>query len=502
MNLYNLNKNKSFDIRKFDNYFILIIVFLGSFFVSLSYPIYNDDAFITLRYVKNLVTWKEIAYNPGERILGTTTPLFMFITAIPAYLGLDVIFSAKLLCSLSLALSNILILLLFQKIWNTPASLAIAVAYTFNPSIYNHWGNEIPLFFFILLLCMWLLVNGRFVVAGVASGLLYLCRGEGILLTNILFCFLLFDYRKQIRSVMNFKSPTVQFIIPCIVIIGGWSIFSYLYFGAIFPNTLGIKRLQALYGGEMFHSYLSGLKQIVISHSRGEIFEAFAWCFLPLLVTGSFPFLISLKNSMVLKIIFLFIFLQIVGYIILNVPGNYGWYYSSLCFLESILIGGFVFSPMLFIRHEKLFRRNLLIVLQICFFLLVVQLFYHANRNPYFEQRYILYRKTSELLNQRLSYDSKILVNEIGILGYYLPCKVYDTFGLVHNKMPRDYNFLSLKFFIETIVPDFVVTYYINKNQRREFKAILSKFNYTELYKIYNKSINFNLMIFKNENNP
>ncbi|MER3458003.1 MAG: hypothetical protein C4309_04615 [Chloroflexota bacterium] len=40
-----------------------------------------DDAFITFRYARNLVAGLGFVYNPGEHVLGTTTPLYTLLLA-------------------------------------------------------------------------------------------------------------------------------------------------------------------------------------------------------------------------------------------------------------------------------------------------------------------------------------------------------------------------------------------------------------------------------------
>jgi arabinofuranosyltransferase len=40
-----------------------------------------DDAFITFRYARNLTTGAGLVFNPGELVLGTTTPLYTFLLA-------------------------------------------------------------------------------------------------------------------------------------------------------------------------------------------------------------------------------------------------------------------------------------------------------------------------------------------------------------------------------------------------------------------------------------
>src|SRR5260221_14517364 len=40
-----------------------------------------DDAFITFRYSRNIVEGQGFVYNPGSRVLGTTTPVYTLLMA-------------------------------------------------------------------------------------------------------------------------------------------------------------------------------------------------------------------------------------------------------------------------------------------------------------------------------------------------------------------------------------------------------------------------------------
>jgi len=47
-----------------------------------------DDAFITYRYVRNILAGIGFVYNPGEQVLGTTTPLYtLLLTAFGYFVG-------------------------------------------------------------------------------------------------------------------------------------------------------------------------------------------------------------------------------------------------------------------------------------------------------------------------------------------------------------------------------------------------------------------------------
>ena len=50
-----------------------------------------DDSFITFRYVENIASGKGFVYNQGERVLGTTTPLYTLLLALLVKLGLPIV---------------------------------------------------------------------------------------------------------------------------------------------------------------------------------------------------------------------------------------------------------------------------------------------------------------------------------------------------------------------------------------------------------------------------
>lgn len=65
---------------------MVLIVALGIFLWSnTAYDI--DDAPITYRYADNIVQGNGFVYNPGERVLGTSTPLYTLILASLGFLG-------------------------------------------------------------------------------------------------------------------------------------------------------------------------------------------------------------------------------------------------------------------------------------------------------------------------------------------------------------------------------------------------------------------------------
>ncbi len=69
-------------------------------FAALALPFVEyrtDDTFIFLRYARNLAAGDGLAFNPGEPVYGFTSPLWVFVLALPAALGLPAIPAAKMM---------------------------------------------------------------------------------------------------------------------------------------------------------------------------------------------------------------------------------------------------------------------------------------------------------------------------------------------------------------------------------------------------------------------
>ena len=68
-----------FDFQRYLPYLIILIAITARLIPG---PRTIDDSFITYRYAQNLVDGHGLVYNPGERVLGTTTPLYAGLIAL------------------------------------------------------------------------------------------------------------------------------------------------------------------------------------------------------------------------------------------------------------------------------------------------------------------------------------------------------------------------------------------------------------------------------------
>ena len=68
-------------LRRFVRYAPLLMAALAFLARLVPGPRTIDDAFITFRYARNLLGGLGFVFNAGERVLGTTTPLYTLLLA-------------------------------------------------------------------------------------------------------------------------------------------------------------------------------------------------------------------------------------------------------------------------------------------------------------------------------------------------------------------------------------------------------------------------------------
>lgn len=198
----------------------------------------NEDFFITLRYAENVAHGQGFVYNTGERVLGTTTPLFTLFLAGVSWAGLSPIPVAKLLGALADAALCVVVYRLLADLRYERAGRLAAFIIAVHP-LHLRWsvsGMETSL----VTLCgmaVWLVyVQRRYRAAYVLLGVLFLLRWDSVLLGGIVTVAILVRERRfPWRELAIFAS----IVLP-------WILFAWAYFGSPIPVT-GIAKL-TVYG--------------------------------------------------------------------------------------------------------------------------------------------------------------------------------------------------------------------------------------------------------------
>src|SRR6266540_6543818 len=117
-------------------YALVAIIFIAlavRVYLMVSTASTSEDFYITLRYAENLAQGNGLVYNVGERVLGTTTPLYTLFLALIAWLGLDAATCGKILNILADGLSCCLIWRLGRSVNRGGAGLIAASLFALSP---------------------------------------------------------------------------------------------------------------------------------------------------------------------------------------------------------------------------------------------------------------------------------------------------------------------------------------------------------------------------------
>ncbi len=208
-----------------------------------------EDAYITFRYIDNLLHGYGLVYNIGDRVEGFTHPLWLFLVTIPAALGIP-IRAGALLLSLGLTVASLVLLTFYStdgkgNVVALPLALVLLLTHT-GFRDFSVSGLEFPL---VCLLLVWFYQSylkhdllGKPLLHGTLLALLYLTRPELILLILSFYAVLAWQVtrlyvlkrREKIRLIWR---DILRLSLPLVLLAGGYHLFRWLYYGAFFPNT-------------------------------------------------------------------------------------------------------------------------------------------------------------------------------------------------------------------------------------------------------------------------
>lgn len=243
--------------------YIAVLAFLSLALFPYAIATYNnmgEDAFISFRYVRNLVQGKGLVFNEGEWVEGYSNFSWVLMLAVAAKMGGDILLWSKLLGVASMAGMVWLAGLFYlgRKSGDgddgdgriNPVHLFAPLAIFFNPQLHYHVGRGLETNFYALvfLACLFALARARWLAASLCLALLAMSRPEGVLhfAGFALVMGIVFISLGSIRRVvavpdtLSWKSMT-WLVAPGVVVLAffiGWRLATY---GQFFPNTVYAK---------------------------------------------------------------------------------------------------------------------------------------------------------------------------------------------------------------------------------------------------------------------
>ena len=215
---------------------LIVVLIFAAHCLSLNFT--QDDAFISYRYVENLVQGNGLVFNPGERVEGYTNFLWIILLSIFARLGLNIITVSKILgvasgCVTLVLLYRLARLFFPKREWLLPLIPTLLLTAS---SAFAYWsisGLETSLFAMVVLLSVYLyLTHSRVWVISCAVSTLV--RPEGALIFGILFLHELIFKEAQFRIALKRLSGFVLLLLP-------FALFKVSYYGELLPNPFYAK---------------------------------------------------------------------------------------------------------------------------------------------------------------------------------------------------------------------------------------------------------------------
>lgn len=382
-------------------------------FLVLSYiffPESIDDAYITLRYSKNLILGNGPVFNIGERVEGYSNFSWMVLLATLGWIGVPMEMAMKFL---SMA-SGLGVLALVWKLSanNFKSDLAISspVILLGVSSFFAVWavdGLETMFYTMLLTSLVYTLTTDRAntLLIGIIASLVALTRPEGIMFSLIAVICLAF----QKRFVSSLKTLALLAVFA-----GGYELFRLHYFGEFVSNT-ALAKVHA-----SFDKSLEGLWYLLAYNAKS------GYLMLPSALIGAAAFI---KNAR-LRIPIIFVLAQILFLMISG--GDFMYAYRFIIpVMPCIALLCASAIDILCVRVNRVVALLALIVIATC--QAYSQYSFLPGKHLGFDNltfRTAPHFAIAEFLAQRSGPNDWILLSEAGIIPFYIDAKVRDYLGL------------------------------------------------------------------------
>ncbi len=400
-----------------------------------------DDPFITYRYARNLAAGLGPVYNPGERVLSTTSPLLALLLALPAALGADLPRLAVLIGAAGLAAGG-LCLWALGRAWKAPASgWAGLLLYPTFALLPTTLGSETPLYLAFCLGAFACYAHRRLAPAAACAALAVLARPDGALVPALLAAYYLGStalelVRENGGEMRGWRQalPGLWKAIPWraagvfLALTLPWFLFAWAYYGSPVPVTLGAKQQQGAMA--ISQTFFEGFWPLVSGYLKRWDFRLEV--LLALLGLGYAVF----KDRRWLLLL-AWTGAYFAAYSLLDVS-RYFWYYAPLVpgFIAAVGLG----AEALRAAAGKMGLRSLPAALPAAVLLLglcaeeVPRL---ARTAAFTDRRLAAYRAVGAWLEENTEPQAGVGALEVGIIGYYARRPMVDFAGLIQPRVSR-----------------------------------------------------------------
>jgi hypothetical protein len=426
-----------------------------------------DDAYITYRYASNLLDGRGLVYNEGEKVLGTTTPLYALILA-----GLGSLFGGSnapfprislLINSVADAATCLLLIGMGKRLGFLSSGIATAALWAVTPwsVTFAIGGMETSFIIALMTGTFYFYSREKPVPTALLASLSVLTRPDSLLFILPL----VVDRMRRTLPKSRFNPnpnpislpETLAFILPSIT----WFIIATAYYGKPLPNSISAKIVA--YNLENLEAIIR-LLQHYATPFLGHLTFGDGWIaigfilYLTLFISGMITALRAWISSWA---IFIFPATYLIVFSVAN-PLIFRWYLTPPLpiFLFGIFIGVHRITHDLRKGLFFWFFASIAFVLTLNGWTIRPD---HGPTRPAPEMAFIklelLYEEVGKDLKELVKPDQTIAAGDIGALGYFSKARMLDTVGLISPISATYYPLPDSDYVINYAIPtDLILT--------------------------------------------
>ena len=387
-----------------------------------------DDAMITFRYAAQIAAGNGFVYNTGERIYGTTTPLFALLLAGWRLLTNSDVISGAVLLNLAASFGTLVFVwMALRKLGSAPAQQVCVIALlalSHRIIAFETQGMETVWVAFFMAASWWAFVTGRIRLTGVFCGLLLWTRPDTFLWILAL---TLVSSRSGLRQVG-------QILLTCALVYLPWALFATGYFGSPIPNTITAKWVTYL---QFNASPISGQIPIVFNYLSPV---SFSLDFLRISLLAWLTVLICIWQSLrairnpYFNILSIFAVLEISRLILTKATFFAHYLYPALWVMLLILgLGLGSLQAKLFAKKSS-GRLALFGLAMIWLLAMDAQVFLNSisiGQEDQATRNEAALKEAGLWLNRNTPPGASVMLEPLGYVGYYADRRMIDEAGLV-----------------------------------------------------------------------
>jgi len=442
-----------------------------------------DDAYITFRYARNLLDGLGFVYNAGQRVQGTTTPLYTLLMA-----GLAGVLGTRNFPTLAWvvnALADALAVAVLYRLGRELSgqrglALTLGVLWALSPMsvTFSIGGMETSLYILLLLLALDSYVRRRTMQSALWCGLALLTRPDAALVVIPLFAHMAWS-KVKVRKLGSWRAGKLEGwknVVPWheIVLLAGvlapWTIFATLYFGSPLAHSIVAK--SAAYRVSPYSAFVRLWQHYSTPFFEHLVFGTRWWPAVGLIlhttlyVAGGQQMV--RRNSRAWPLV-LFPPLYFAAFSLAN-PLIFRWYLAPplpMYFL-GILVGGWELVRIVNceLRIGDWGQRGIGVGLVLVLVALELNAYTlhpdHGLERPAPQMAWykleLLYREVAQALDGEVTPQTTLAAGDIGVLGYYTGARILDCVGLVSPEAlayyPADESIYVINY---AIAPDLIL---------------------------------------------